>query len=200
MNAQLTPRRREILHAATTVLARQGTRGLTHRAVDREAGLPEGSCSAYFRTRDALQQAIGDFVANRLASDVAALGKRLSARPGDQANAAAEISGQFSRWLTHPELLAARLELTVVATRDTRLATRFNDWRAELISVVDEVLVLAGKPRTGPSAQTLVAAFDGVLLASLLQPANERPSFVAESVEQLLAVLPVEQDSHAAPD
>ena len=33
---------------------RGGLRGLTHRAVDAEAGLPEGSCSAYMRTRVAL--------------------------------------------------------------------------------------------------------------------------------------------------
>lgn len=189
MSEELTPRRREILSAATTVLAHQGARGLTHRAVDRAAGLPEGSCSAYFRTRQALQQALADFVAERLGRDVAALGRRLGAQPGDQASAAAEVSGQFSRWLDHPELLAARLELTVAATRDTGLATRFNDWRAELIAVVDDVLVRVGKSGAGPSAQTLVAAFDGVLLASLLQPAPERRAFVSESVEQLLAVL-----------
>ena len=49
--ASLSPRRRRILDAATVVVADHGLRGLTHRAVDREAGLPEGSCSAYFRTR-----------------------------------------------------------------------------------------------------------------------------------------------------
>ena len=41
----------------------QGLRGLTHRAVDRRAGLPEGSCSAYLRTRRALQGALTEHVA-----------------------------------------------------------------------------------------------------------------------------------------
>lgn len=187
-SAELTPRRREILAAAMTVLARQGTRGLTHRAVDRAAGLPEGSSSAYFRTRDALMGALGDFVADRLSADVAALGARLASCPGDHERAVVEVSGQFSRWLDQPDLLAARLELTVAATRDPQLADRFARWRDELVAMVDDVLAAAG---TSPaaSAPTLVAALDGVLLASLVLPARRRRAFVSESVEQLLSGL-----------
>lgn len=40
--------------AALDVLADEGMRGLTHRAVDRRAGMPPGTTSAYFRTRAAL--------------------------------------------------------------------------------------------------------------------------------------------------
>ena len=47
-------RRDLITDTAIRIVAEQGMRGLTHRAVDREAGLPEGSTSAYFRTRKAL--------------------------------------------------------------------------------------------------------------------------------------------------
>jgi DNA-binding transcriptional regulator YbjK len=181
----LTPRRREILTAAMSVLARQGNRGLTHRAVDREAGLPEGSSSAYFRTRDALLGALGDFVADRLATDVAALGAQLATCPGDHERAVAEVSGLFSRWLEEPDLLSARLELTVAATRDQQLADRFTQWREDLVGMVRDVLADAGNEPG--SADTLVAALDGVLLASLLRPADRRGTFVTTSVELLLA-------------
>ncbi|QFU86601.1 TetR/AcrR family transcriptional regulator [Amycolatopsis sp. YIM 10] len=40
--------------AAIEVLAEQGMRGLTHRAVDTAAALPAGSTSYYARTREAL--------------------------------------------------------------------------------------------------------------------------------------------------
>ncbi len=40
--------------AAIEVIAAEGMRGLTHRAVDRAAGLPVGSTSYYARTRAAL--------------------------------------------------------------------------------------------------------------------------------------------------
>lgn len=188
VSEELTPRRREILAAATTVLAQQGNRGLTHRAVDREAGLPEGSSSAYYRSRSALLGALGDFVADRLAADVEALGGRLASCPGDHERAVAEVSRLFSRWLEQPDLLAARLELTVAATRDDDLKERFALWRQDLVAMVDAVLAGAGKDG-GASAQTLVAALDGVLLASLLLPPRRRRTFVSESVEQLLSGL-----------
>ena len=43
-----------IADAAIHLVATRGLRGLTHRAVDAEAGLPPGSTSYYLRTRNAL--------------------------------------------------------------------------------------------------------------------------------------------------
>ncbi|MFF8833123.1 TetR/AcrR family transcriptional regulator [Streptomyces sp. NPDC015131] len=50
----VTDRRTLLADAALDVLADHGIRGLTHRAVDRRAGLPPGTTSAYYRTRAAL--------------------------------------------------------------------------------------------------------------------------------------------------
>ena len=52
----ITPsaRTRQVGDAAIAVLAEQGARGLTHRAVDQAAGLPPGTTSNYARTREAL--------------------------------------------------------------------------------------------------------------------------------------------------
>jgi AcrR family transcriptional regulator len=47
-------RTRQVGDAAIAVLADQGARGLTHRAVDQAAGLPPGTTSNYARTREAL--------------------------------------------------------------------------------------------------------------------------------------------------
>ncbi|MFE2527295.1 TetR/AcrR family transcriptional regulator [Streptomyces sp. NPDC059382] len=47
-------RRTLLADAALDVLADEGIRGLTHRAVDRKAVMPPGTTSAYFRTRAAL--------------------------------------------------------------------------------------------------------------------------------------------------
>ncbi|MGW0534752.1 TetR/AcrR family transcriptional regulator [Streptomyces sp. NPDC003032] len=47
-------RRTLLADAALDVLADEGIRGLTHRAVDRQASMPPGTTSAYFRTRAAL--------------------------------------------------------------------------------------------------------------------------------------------------
>lgn len=46
-----------ITDAALDLLAERGMRGLTHRAVDERAGLPQGSTSNYARTRQSLLEA-----------------------------------------------------------------------------------------------------------------------------------------------
>jgi AcrR family transcriptional regulator len=50
-------RRAQILDAAIDILADVGVGGLTHRQVDDRAGLPAGTTSNYFRTRQALLEA-----------------------------------------------------------------------------------------------------------------------------------------------
>src|SRR3954447_18876541 len=53
----MTTRREQLLDAAITVLGERGIHALTHRAVDTQAGVPAGSASNLFRTRDALLDA-----------------------------------------------------------------------------------------------------------------------------------------------
>ncbi|MFB6510426.1 TetR/AcrR family transcriptional regulator [Streptomyces virginiae] len=51
-------RRTLLADSAIDVLADEGIRGLTHRAVDRKAAMPPGTTSAYYRTRAALLTAL----------------------------------------------------------------------------------------------------------------------------------------------
>ena len=51
-------RRALIADAAISTLASDGMRGLTHRAVDAQAAEPPGTTSRYFRTREALTDAV----------------------------------------------------------------------------------------------------------------------------------------------
>ncbi|NUS43783.1 MAG: TetR family transcriptional regulator [Mycobacteriaceae bacterium] len=51
---QNTERRTALLDAAIEVLAAEGSRGLTFRAIDKEAAVPSGTASNYFPNRDAL--------------------------------------------------------------------------------------------------------------------------------------------------
>ena len=59
--------------AAIRVIAQEGMRGLTHRAVDREAELPQGSTSYYASTRAALLELIARRLAERSLADLYAL-------------------------------------------------------------------------------------------------------------------------------
>jgi DNA-binding transcriptional regulator YbjK len=53
-------RRTELMDAALAVVAEKGMKGLTHRAVDAAAHLPEGTTSNYYRNRAALVEAVLD--------------------------------------------------------------------------------------------------------------------------------------------
>jgi DNA-binding transcriptional regulator YbjK len=178
-----SPRRRRLLDAALHVLADEGLKGLTHRAVDRRAGLPEGSCSAYLRTRRALQAALAEDVAERLLADVDRLADDLSAAAEpDGVGAAIAL---FQRWLEQRELLVARLELTMAASRDPELAGLLAAQRGRLVELVERIMTATGKEHGAARAEALVASYDGVLLAALLKPAAEREGFLARSMDLL---------------
>ncbi|MEU0743624.1 TetR family transcriptional regulator C-terminal domain-containing protein [Streptomyces sp. NPDC006134] len=94
-----TDRRTVLADAAIDVLAHHGMRGLTHRAVDRAAGMPSGTTSAYYRTRQALLTAL---VRRLVALDQAELqdaGKRIPV-PRDARELAAALGALVERRLT----------------------------------------------------------------------------------------------------
>ena len=181
--APLSPRRRQLLDAALHVIADDGLKGLTHRAVDRRAGLPEGSCSAYWRTRNALQAALTEYVAGALLCDVDGLADRMRNCGPDEAAGVEGALELFLRWLDQRELLVARLELTMAASRDDELARLLADHRARLVGIVEDIMTAAGKEQGAARAETLVASYDGILLAALLKPARERRAFLSRSLE-----------------
>ena len=157
--AALTPRRRELLEAALHVVADDGLRGLTHRAVDRRAGLPEGTTSAYLRTRQALQLAVTEYVAATLAADVDRLGADLAECDGDETQALPATLALFERWLDDRELILAKLELSMEAPRNPAVAEVLAAWRSRLVGVVDGILAPSGQgaqPAAGGGAGRVV--------------------------------------------
>lgn len=187
--AELSARRRQLLDAALRVVAEHGLRGLTHRAVDRQAGLPEGSCSAYLRTRRALQAALTQYVAGRLAVDVDALKADLGALPADDDRAVELVLELFSRWLDERELLVAKLELSLEASRDPELADLLVAWRARLVEVVAGIIAARGNEHSTDRAEALVAAFDGIIHAALLKAPGARRGFLQRSLGLVMGSL-----------
>jgi DNA-binding transcriptional regulator YbjK len=71
-------RRESIADAGIRIISRDGVRALTHRAVDREAQLPQGSTSYHAKTRAALLELIVDVLTSRTKLDTEALGTDLN--------------------------------------------------------------------------------------------------------------------------
>jgi DNA-binding transcriptional regulator YbjK len=180
-------RRGELLDAAVLVVADEGLRGLTHRAVDRRAGLGEGTCSAYFRTRQALQVAVAEHLGVSLTSDVDRLGAELAECAGEGPDRALTLTlALFERWLEERTRVLARLELSMEGSRNPAVAQVQASSRARLIALVEQILTNAGKPHSAVRAETLVSAFDGLLIAALHKPVRQRRTFLAESLALVL--------------
>jgi DNA-binding transcriptional regulator YbjK len=185
-----TGRRAELLAAGVQVLAESGLRGLTHRAVDAAAGLPEGTCSAYLRTRSALLVALAEHVGGGLARDVDAVAADLSEDGVAHADAvAAAVTGLFLRWLRSPQVVRAQAELALEAARDPELLAVFDRWRTGLLHVVEGIAEQAGSAPRPHRAAVAVAALEGVLVTAARMPAEERAGFVEEAVPALVGGL-----------
>ncbi|MEU4425947.1 TetR family transcriptional regulator [Actinoplanes sp. NPDC024001] len=114
-------RRRALTDAGLRVLAAGGARGLTHRAVDTEAGVPVGTASNYFRSRDALLGALGERIIERFAPDPDVLA-RLAAREPSRELWADYLRYIVERTTRQPELTRALIELRLETARRPGLA------------------------------------------------------------------------------
>ncbi|GAB3971239.1 TetR family transcriptional regulator [Plantactinospora veratri] len=74
-------RRAELADAAIALLAETGVHGVTHRAVEKRAGLPPGTASNYFRSREALLVAAADRVGELHYADMDAAGSAYRPTP-----------------------------------------------------------------------------------------------------------------------
>jgi DNA-binding transcriptional regulator YbjK len=192
-------RRAEILDGALSVLAGQGMRGLTHRAVDAAARLPAGSTSYYFRSRAALVAGCVQRLLERdLEGDVPAAEAALpgATGPGDDPSAplAAALTAIGVRMATTERTRTlARYELSLAALRDPAL-------RAELVRGGDTIrsrgaalLGRAGAADPDAAAAEVAAVLDGLVYTALVRgPADPEAlaAWLRPVLHRVLAALP----------
>lgn len=105
-------RRTALVDAAIEVLARDGARGLTFRAVDGRAEVPTGTTSNYFPRRDDLLDQVAERIHVRLRIDPAGV---TASAPGDVLTAL--MQALFGRIVRDRTGWLALLELRLEATR-----------------------------------------------------------------------------------
>lgn len=182
-----------ITDAALALLAERGMRGLTHRAVDQRAGLPQGSTSNYARTRQSLLEATVRRLAEREArvlapGELPAPGQAtdgagadapepapgtpvpdtspgLSPPPGQDA-VIAGLALALHRYLTHhPELLICRYELALEATRRPELRAFFDATGRQFREPLVALMTAAGSPEPERHTLSLVAWCEGLMFS-----------------------------------
>ncbi|MFC0104782.1 TetR/AcrR family transcriptional regulator [Kibdelosporangium aridum] len=180
-------RRAALLDAAIEVLAREGSRGLTLRAVDKEAGVPIGTASNYFNSRDTLLTQAGARVYERLIPDEATLAQM--APTGDIDTVVELLKETVNRVSSFRTGYLALLELRLEATRRPELREVLTKRvRTDMDENVARHLA-SGLPGDATSVQLLQLALSWLILEQLTLPdiftAEERDKLVTEAVIRL---------------
>jgi DNA-binding transcriptional regulator YbjK len=171
---ELADRRRRIADAALRVLETDGGKGLTHRAVDRQAELPEGSTSNYYPTREALLTAAMLRLVELDGPAVRAMEELVPGGPYEPRRAA-ELVAEMIRGMLSPERApqaVARYELVLEARRRPEFEAAFNEVRREFRFLAEQLLPAAGCTRPREHAPLLLALLDGLMVNQLFQPAT----------------------------
>ncbi|MEV6714223.1 TetR family transcriptional regulator [Lentzea sp. NPDC051208] len=109
-------RRTALLDAAIDVLAREGARGLTYRAIDAKAEVPAGTASNYFANRDELMSAVMTRVHDRLMPSDESVAESL-ALPRDRSLTVKFMHDIIKRAEADKACYLAMMELRLEATR-----------------------------------------------------------------------------------
>lgn len=174
--------------AGLTVLADEGSRGLTHRALDRVAGLPTGTASNYFPTREALITALVQRIEQRLAPDPDVVA-RLSAQPASKASFGAFVRYIVERLSTQRDVTLALFELRLEAARRPDVGAALTAWQRASFDADVEFNSAAGLPGDRREIALFHYALDGLMfdrLTSPIDPATDTEQIVSDLVERLM--------------
>jgi DNA-binding transcriptional regulator YbjK len=161
-----SPRVQQVGDAAIAVLAEQGARGLTHRAVDAAGGLPPGTTSNYARTRTALLT----LTLTRIAELDAADGARVSGSVQAGSGLADGLARMEFRMITDEEArrrVLARFELAFEASRRAELRAAYDEMGQSFRTQAAQLLGAAGSTSPDRDAWTLIAWIEGTAFYSL---------------------------------
>lgn len=180
-------RRSALADAGIRVLADEGARGLTHRAVDATAGAPRGTASNYFPTRDDLISALVDRIGERLTPDPE-VGPPPDRSP-DRALFAEYLRDVVRRLSADPHVSLALFELRLEAARRPAVADALGRWRQRAFE--DDITFNdhAGLPGGRAELALFHYAIDGLMLDHLTVPLNTGLSLdavVNELVDRIL--------------
>ncbi|MEV7094689.1 TetR family transcriptional regulator [Amycolatopsis sp. NPDC051045] len=185
-------RRAALLDASIEVLANEGARGLTFRAVDQQAGVPVGTASNYFSSRDDILKHAGERVYERLVDEqVIADGL---AGPRDRARVTELMHALVDRVAAFPTGFLALLELRLEATRRPELREVLTRRIRADVDFNVAYHEKSGLPGDGTMVVLLWLALNWLIMERLTLPDlftdEQRHDLVTALVDRLLAGQP----------
>lgn len=182
MTLETPSRREQIAEGAIALIAEEGLRALTHRAIDARLGFPAGSTSYYARTR---QELIALIVA-RLAEYTHDIMIRFPIGENASVEEATTRSLQVIEHLaeTHPNHQVARFALLVDLRDQPELHNLLNttsETHQFLRIGAIRVLQKLGAPHPESHADTLIALTDSILFDRLVRGMASPQPFLLRS-------------------
>jgi DNA-binding transcriptional regulator YbjK len=178
-------RRIQILDAAIDILCDDGVGGLTHRQVDSRAGVPSGTTSNYYRTRQALLEATAARTVELHWQRVETLQSAVGPMSRDALKALMirmlEPDEQFRRWTL------ARFELFMEATRRVELRPMIKDLQAAAVKSATLIFEAAGFTPTPERMDELARVLNGFVFSNLTIAPEPGTQDAASLVDRLLS-------------
>ena len=159
--------------------------------MDRQAGVPDGSTSYYFRTRDALVHAVAERVAELDLADLLSVTDVHANTPMSPQRAASKLAAVVMKSLTGAGLTRtrARIELLLQASRDPAISKVFHSNSEAYLRLHRELADLTNTADTDASdieeqALLTVTFISGLMLGAA---AGNQPVVDGDRLQKLLA-------------
>lgn len=184
-------RRTRILDAVLTIVGREGTGAVTHRAVAAAAGVPLAATTYYFSSRDDL---LAEALEHAAREDLAQLERDAAefvADPLTAATLADRLTANVAGWLRgdRPALLA-QYEISLESARRPELAATSRAWTDAYSRAIAPALEKLGSPDPERDGWIVFAALCGMVLDELAAPQPEfEQAILRPAVERLLVGL-----------
>ena len=181
----VSTRRTTIAAAALEVLATGGLRSLTHREVDRVAGLPPGSTANVYGTR---RELIAGLVESLERVDAESLQRKDPHFPPNDIEAVVASLAEFAIATTRgPLAVTTRARLTLLLAHPELVAAAHE----RAVGLLREMFTGPGLPDADATASRVAAYLDGLALHATTSDAGPDAAEIRSTLRRLIDAAPV---------
>jgi DNA-binding transcriptional regulator YbjK len=183
-----TDKRTALLDAALRVIGTRGLREATHRAVETEAGVPHGSVTYWFGSRDGLLAAAVERMRELDESRVSAMAQQLAmALATSDADSVIDAVAEGGARMFEETRVAtqARYELLLAGSRDAEIGRLMEECTRIFWELAKPVVIAAGSQDPDGDARIVMAMLDGLFFDALTK-AEYDPALLRRGLRQAL--------------
>jgi len=190
-------RREHLLHTVLRLIAENGVSGVTHRAVAKEAGVPLGSTTYYFKTKDDMIRSALRFYSQRMEQVMDEEALRAADRTLTVDQVVDSIANVMLQEFEDPDsMLIAEFELILTIAREPTFAPEYRAIQEQFEQRLGNLLRAVGSQSPAQHARMVLAVTRGYEFGWFAQP-DARPSkeTLREDLRRLISALVSAKDN-----